>query len=160
MLNFNHFFRISILWVLHCMIIIMVFRDTVWTYLPEFDQTLSLFSLQSDGQKWLKMTKSYRSTVTLFFLALLLVVLHKYVCRSKSLIGLMLPNSGPKNKVSMSMSLSMHVFLKTLLVLDTLFQETLAATGCCEQIYRPVWRTFTTYHTLAALRPLPAWTYL
>ena len=53
-------------------------------------------------------------TINTTFFALLLVVLHKYVCRNKSLTGLMLPNIGPKNKVSMCMSLSMpmHVFLK------------------------------------------------
>ena len=51
------------------------------------------------------------------------------VCRNKSLTGVMLPNIGPKNKVSMSMFLStctpMHVFCKETLVLDTLFQESL-----------------------------------
>ena len=65
---------------------------------------------------------------TTFFFALLLAALHKYVCRNKSFTRLILPNIGPKNKISMSMSLymPMHVFFKTLLVLDTLFQETLA----------------------------------
>ena len=31
--------------------------------LPEFDQNSSRFPLQSDGQKWSKMTESYRSTL-------------------------------------------------------------------------------------------------
>ena len=29
----------------------------------------------------------------------------------------------------------------------------------CEQMYRPVWRTFTAYHTPVALRPPSVWIY-
>ena len=57
--------------------------------------------------------------------------------------------------------MSMHVFLKTLIVSDTVFQETQpTAYAEYEQIYRPVWRTLTAYHTPAALRPPSVWTYL
>ena len=51
-------------------------------------------------------------------------------------------NDSTKNKVSISMYLSVYIFLKMLLVLVTPFQETLAILSqqpaICEQMYRPV----------------------
>ena len=67
MLTFYHFDRISIFLVLHHMVIIMVFRDTVCTYLATITRIRSKFIPVSSPVRWpkvVKITKSYRSTLS------------------------------------------------------------------------------------------------